>query len=523
MLRSSFVLILFSLLTQVIGLGLQIALANKFGTGQEVDAYIAALTLPGVVEALALAAVAQLLLPLLVRRFASGQAAEAWRVLSTLVWLLAGGLLLLSIPVAFGRLTLVRAVAPGLDGATLRLAGDYLALLFPGMAFGVAGALLTQAFHARRRFTLPALAGAASQLAPLAAVLLLSDRLGLWSLIGGTLAAKVLALAPLVWILAQEGAPLRPRIEIKHPEVRRLAWLALPVVVAVTSARLNGAVDRFFVSFLGEGKLSSLGYADLVVGLVLAVLVSPVAAVVYPGLADREAQSDRAGLFWLLVRGSRWVITGMLPFALLICLLASPALTLVFEHGRFSGADTARVAGILACYGGIILLGGVGSLLVRGFYAIGNTRDPMIWGGLLPLAANVILDALVFRRWDVYGVAAVTSANAVLGIPILYVILRRRLGVAPLGGWTGFCIRLGVAGGFMALVTHALAGRIPDGADGAAAAVALCLAAFGGLTAYGAAGWLLRIEPFLEVAARFRLSPRPEVVAVTGVPPGVVR
>ncbi len=504
MFRSTWLLIMVSFLSQAIGLAVQVVLAHRFGTGAEVDAYVVAMTLPGLVEAFVLAGVAQLLLPLLVRRFEKGDGDEAWRVLSTLLTVLCGGLLALSLPVALARESIARLLAPGLDPEATRLAGDYLAGLFPGLGLGVAAALLTQAFHARRRFVMPALMGAAAQVIPLGAILLFAEPLGLWSLIAGSVIAKGAVLVSLAWFLLRRGATLRPRAELRHPEIRRLAWLALPVLVAVASARMNSAVDRLFVSFLGGGKLAALGYADRLVGLVLAVLVAPVTAVIYPALATCEARGDRREIFRVLDRGVRAVIAGMIPFTLALCVLATPAMRLLFEGGRFSDADTSRVAGILICYGGILVLGGVGSLLVRGFYAIGNVRDPMIWGGLVPLASNVILDALVFRRWDVYGVTAVTSANAVLGLPILYVILRKRMGAEAIGGWTSFFLRAVLAGAFMVWVMRLLSSRLPASAGALDAIVPLLLVGVTGLASYVCAAWLLRLEPVTETLARLR-------------------
>jgi putative peptidoglycan lipid II flippase len=524
MLRSTGFLVLFSLLSQALALALQVALAHRFGAGPEVDAYVAALTLPGLVEAFVLAGVTQLLLPALVQRLDRGEAESAWRALATLVTLLGGGLLLLAIPVALAREAIVAALAPGLSGPARALAGDYLALLFPGLAAGVAGALLTQAFHARRRFALPAAAGAAAQALPLLAVIAFGGRWGLWSLIAGTLAAKLAVLAPLLAVLRRAGVPLRPRLDLAHPDVRRVAWLALPAMAAVASARLNGAVDRFFVSFLGPGKLAAFGYADRVVALVLAVLVSPATSVLYPSLAGFEARGDRAGLFRAIDRGVRAVIAGMLPVAIAMALLAGPAMRALFEHGRFAAADTERVAGILACYGGILWLAGVGSLLVRGFYAVGNARDPLIWGGLVPVALNAGMNALVFRRFDVYGVAAVTSLNAIVGLPVLYAVLRRRLGAPRVAGWPAFLLRAACAGGAMAAAMRLV---VSSGAADPGIAL-VCASAAAGLLAYAAAALLLRLDPAALLAARVRtalrarkLLPAPEVSRAVGARAGL--
>jgi putative peptidoglycan lipid II flippase len=512
MLRNTSLLVIGSLASQALALVVQVVLAHRFGTGPEVDAYVAAFAFPALLEAFVLAGLLQLLLPTLVIRFGRGEAQEAWRVLATLLTLLGGGLLVLALPVALARDYLIMVVAPGLEASTRQLGADYLAVIFPGLSFGVAAALLTQAYHAKRRFGFPALLGVLSQAVPLVAVLALSHRIGLWSLILGGLAAKFVVLIPLGLVLVRRGAALHPRLEVTHPDVRRMAWLVLPVMVAAASSRLNGVVDRFFVSFLGPGKLAALGYADRVVSLVLAVLVSPITAVLYPTLADYEARRDRRGLFRAIDRGLRAVVAGMLPVAIAIATLAPLALAIFFEHGRFSSADTVLVSGVLACYGLVFVLGGVGSLVVRGFYTVNNTRDPMIWGGLVPIVFNVVMDALVFRRFGVYGIAAVTSLNMMLAVPVLYILLRRRLEAERIAGWTSFLMRAALSGAVMSAVLLAGAGRIDAKAGVFEGAFSLALVVSVGFATYLACSLWLRLEPVPEIAARCLVAIRQRYV-----------
>jgi putative peptidoglycan lipid II flippase len=280
----------------------------------------------------------------------------------------------------------------------------------------------------------------------------------------------------------------------------------------VASTRVNGVVDRFFVSFLGPGRLAALGYADRVVALVLSVLVSPITAVLYPTLADYEARRDRTGLFRAVDRGLRAVIACMLPVAVAIVTLAPLALTLFFEHGRFSSSDTMRVSGILGCYAGVVVLGGVGSLVVRGFYTVNNTREPMIWGGLVSVVLNVVMDALVFRRLGVYGIAAVTSLNMMVVLPVLYVLLRRRLGAERITGWTSFLMRAMLSGVAMGSVLVAATRRIHVEAGAFEGASALVLAALMGLATYATCSLWLRVEPVPEIAARILAALRQRYV-----------
>ena len=101
-----------------------------------------------------------------------------------------------------------------------------------------------------------------------------------------------------------------------------------------------------------------------------------------------------------------------------------------------------------------------------------------------------------------YGVAAVTSANALLGLPILYMILKKRMGAEAVGGWTSFLLRAGMAGAFMVWVMRLLSSRLPASAGTLDAIVPLLLVGVAGLVSYVGVAWLFRLEPVTETLAR---------------------
>ena len=106
-----------------------------------------------------------------------------------------------------------------------------------------------------------------------------------------------------------------------------------------------------------------------------------------------------------------------------------PVIGLIYEHGRFTSADTAAAARALVGYAvGLAGYAGI-KVLAPAFYAFGDARTPMIVS-LLSIATNFVLNWALVRHlgFGYVGLALATSAVALGNFGLLYVWLRRRIG-----------------------------------------------------------------------------------------------
>jgi putative peptidoglycan lipid II flippase len=107
--------------------------------------------------------------------------------------------------------------------------------------------------------------------------------------------------------------------------------------------------------------------------------------------------------------------------------LATPIVALIFEHGRFTPADTAATAAALACYApGLIGYSAV-KIAVPSFYAMHDSRTPVVLSAAT-VAVNVILNITLVRVLGFKGLALGTAASAIFNATMLLWVLRGRLG-----------------------------------------------------------------------------------------------
>jgi len=109
--------------------------------------------------------------------------------------------------------------------------------------------------------------------------------------------------------------------------------------------------------------------------------------------------------------------------------LGGPIIALLFEHGRFTPQDTARTLYVLR----FLIVGlvgyGMSHLLTRAFYALKDTKTPVLISALA-VGANIALDYLLIGPLGIGGLALATSLAGLIQMAALALMLRRRLGTA---------------------------------------------------------------------------------------------
>ncbi len=490
-------------LSRALGLAREMVIGAVFGTSAEYDAYLAAARIPDLLFSLmAGGALASAFIPTFAGYFARDDAAGGWRLASAVVNLV---LVALSAAAALawgGAPALVATVlAPGFPPAQQALTVSLMRMmLMAPVLFGVSGVIMG-ILNARQHFVLPALAPSLLNLSLIAAAGLLASRLGARALALGYVLGAVLHLTVQLPGLPRVGAQYAPVLTLRDPGVREVLRLMAPRVLGLAAVHLNFLVNTNIASRLGEGAVSALNYAWLLMLLPQGVFAQAVATAVFPTFADQAARGEREAMRRTLTTTLRMVFFVTLPAAAGLLVLRRPLVALLFERGAFRASSTEAVAWALAFYAlGLVGHAGV-EIIVRAFYAFHDTWTP-VWVGGLAMGLNVVLSltlsaAFVWAGLPPYGgLALANSVATLLEMGGLMALLRPRL-----GGLEGRA--LGASVGRGALATLGMAGllglwvRETSGACGA-------LVVGGGGIILGAAGYLLaaallRMEEWREI------------------------
>lgn len=471
------------------------AFAHYLGNGAVADACRAALRIPNVVrnllgEGTLSASFVPAYAALNERADPRAARALAGAILGLLA-LAAAGMALLGILFAPA---LTALVAPGFEGPTQALTVSLVRILFPMTGLMVISAWCLGVLNTHRRFFLPYAAPALWNIAGIAALVAAGTwwaapqlpaeaqlhRLAL-ALAWGTVAGAVLQVAvqlPACWRLLQGIAP-RPSFRIEGVRDVLLAWT--PLVLGAGVAQLSSLVDTLLGSLAGEGGVASLSYAQLVQVLPVSLFGVSVAAVALPELS-REAVTPQSHdlLRVRLATGFRRIAYFVVPAAFAFVALGDVIVAALFETGRFQATDTAVVGGVLAAYG-IGLLGAASAkLFASGFFALRDTRTPVMIS-IVTLTLSAVLAALLLRPFGVAGIALGSSVGASVTLLAQIWLLEARIGaVLDRAAWRDLAVSVTAAAG------AAAAGVVAAGAGGNLGPVghaAVALGAFGAVYA----------------------------------------
>jgi putative peptidoglycan lipid II flippase len=499
-----------TLVSRVLGLVREQITALLFGAGNAADAFNIAYRVPNLLRDLfAEGALSAAFVPTFTDVHEKEGRAAAWRLGSAVVgWL---GLVLAGLLVVgwFVAPWLVRVMAPGFAlvpgklELTLLLTRIQLPfLLFVSLAAAAAGML-----NSLSRFGVAALAPVGFNLGAIGvtlAALPFLARAGAPAILAlaiGVLAGGLLQVAiqvPSLWRLGFRPAWPPP---LAHPGVARIGLLMGPVAIGLSATQINVVVNSLFASLVGPGAVSWLAYAFRVLFVPIGLFGVALATVSLPALSRQASSGDLASLKATLLGALRLGAALSLPAAVGLFVLSEPLTAALFERGHFTAQDTTRTAQALMAYCvGLAAYAGV-KVLVPAFYALGDTRTPLI-ASFCALGANFTLNLLLYRPLGHVGLALAVGVTSLFNFVQLWFWLSRKVGGLPFAAFRATVLRVGLAalamGGAMAALV--LATR-PLWRGHLLGEVAACLGAAG---AGGALLWWL--YGVLRVAEREELE-----------------
>ncbi len=446
-------------LSNLVGLVRQILVSQAFGTSAVMDAFNAANRVPDMLfNLLAGGALGSAFIPVFTELLAQGKRERAWRLASALatnlilVFGAVGLLVAAAAPWVVGHL-LAPGFPPGQKTLTVRLL--YVLLVTP-LIFGISG-LMMALLHVHRRFLLPALAPTMYWLGMIFGVLVLVPHWGIFGLAwGAVLGAIGHAGIQLPHLLKLPGRTYRLLLGWRMPEVRRVLRLMGPRWLGVAIVQLNFWINVVLASGMPEGSLTALQMAWAVMTMPQVVLAQAMAIVALPTFSSHAARGEMASLRRSLLDALRWMVLLSLPAAVGLMLLRTPVVQVLFQRGAFDEHSTQLVAWALLWYALGLVAHSVVEILARGFYALQDTRTPVLVGGGA-MALNVVLSLLLawmFRRWGLFphgGLALANTVATTLEMMGLLVLFSRRVGPWGWKAWGLTWVQSGAAAALMAL------------------------------------------------------------------------
>jgi putative peptidoglycan lipid II flippase len=204
-----------------------------------------------------------------------------------------------------------------------------------------------------------------------------------------------------------------------------------PRILGLLFVQIHFLINTNLASNLDAGSLVALNYAWLLMLLPQGILGQSLAAATFPTLADQVARGDLDAARQTISRTLRLILFLSIPAAIGLFMLGEPIVSALLERRAFDTTATQQVAYALRFYAVGLVAHAALEIVVRGFYALHNTRTP-VFVGVLAMLLNIGL-SLAWVNWLGFGGLALANSVATAGEILLLLWLLRR----PLQGLAG--------------------------------------------------------------------------------------
>jgi putative peptidoglycan lipid II flippase len=411
-------------LSRVLGLAREIVAASFFGTRGPASAFTLAFQIPNLVSNLfANAALSAAFVPVFTDLLAQGRKREAFRLASTLFWIM---LIVLGAVTAFFVLAagviMPLFTGPTFNGALDALTAGLSQILFPVVLLLGLNGLLVGVLQSYEHFTIPAISPAVWNVVIIVLLVVLHPHFHGGFQDGQQMYAYAIAIlvATFVQLLMAFGAlgridfRLQFSIDWHDPRIRQVFTLMLPVTIGLGIVNLDQLINSVFGTLVSDEAPRAIDNAFRIYMLPQGLFSVAVATVLFPTLSRMASRREVGSMRRAIGVGMRQINLLLIPASVFIIVLTTPIVRLVFERGAFNARSTHLVSIALFWFAFSLPFGGLNLLLTRVFFAV---QRPWIPTRLAAL--NVVVDIVVsiglYKPLGIAGlIIGTVVANAVM-------------------------------------------------------------------------------------------------------------
>lgn len=381
-------------LSRILGLLRDRLLASRFGAGDTLDAYYAAFQIPDTLLTIFLiGAASAAILPIFIEYKEGGKDEVRFiQTILTIFGVTASALVLLLILLTPFIMPLI---VPGFSPEKMQLTVNLGRIIMVGpLFFGISG-IISSVLQAQHRFLLYAIPPVFYNLAIIFGILVLVPAFGPLGLAWGVLIGSLLQVLVQLPIFLSLGFFPKFVFNLADEGFRKVLSISLPRFAAISFNQLTHLALVGLASFLAVGSVAIFKFSTNLIYFPVGIFGISYALAIFPKLSESAVKKQGGEFFSELSFGIRNILFWSLPFAFLFIVLRAHIVRVILGSGAFDWNDTRLVAASLGVLSFMVIFEGLNTLLIRAFYALEKTWEPLvsnlIASGLTILAAIGLL------------------------------------------------------------------------------------------------------------------------------------
>jgi len=418
-----------TMLSKAMGMWRDIILAQSFGTGSELDAYMAASRIPLLFFDFTLgAAIISTFIPVFNRYLQRGdgkRAVDFSNSFINLVVLISAIFSLIGI-VFSGPLTSL--IAPGYAPEVKLLTSRLLMIMLPTIIFTSLAFSFVGILQSYGEFNVPAIISLVSNAAVIVYLLFFNKEFGIFGLAVSMLIGWGLQALVQIPSLIKHKYKYSFKLNLKDEGIKDVFLLAIPVLISSWLQQICVLVNTIFASYLQSGSVAALELANRLYIIVVGVFVFAITNYVFPALSKMSGGGDDAGFAGVMKKSLCSMLVIITPIMSGIMIISREIITVVYARGEFDKSSIALTSAALFFYSIGMIAYGTNEILNKCFYAMEDGKTPMV-SAVFGICGAVFF-AFVFTKvfyLGIGGLALSASVSAALVSAVLIYKMNKRV------------------------------------------------------------------------------------------------
>lgn len=427
---AAFVIMFTIVFSQALGLIRQRLLVSIFGASNILGVYLASSKLPDFLFQLIIAgALSSAFIPVFSDFLGKERKEEAYKMASTL---LALGLIIFSVLSLFLFIfaqPFSKLMAPGFSAGQIDLMAALMRIIIAGELLFIVGTFLSAILQSYSHFFIPGIAAALYNLGIIISIIFLAPSLGIFSAAYGVIFGALIFILVQLPLVRKMGFSFKPTFSIKTNGVIEVFKLMWPRTISIAIFQLGTIITVTLVSFLPDPGRNYVifDYAQTLAFAPVVLFGQAIGQAAFPVLARERSRMENFKATF--ITSFNQMIYLVLPISVLLLVLRIPVVRLLFGAGQFDWKATVLTGRTLAFFSISIFAQALVYLISRGFYALHDTKTPLIVGTLTTLT-TIGLGALFifYYHFGIVSIAIAYSISSIINTIILFIFLDRKTG-----------------------------------------------------------------------------------------------
>ena len=416
---------LFTALVKLAAMAKELVVAWRFGTGDEVDAFLIAM----VFSSLVINIIAESLAPAFIPVYIKVQEQDGNQTAQKLL----AGVSMSSLGLLIVAVSLMIAIAPfslplvasGFSPDKLRLTFYLLCAIAPFTFLTGISVILQAVLNARERFIIASLCPI---MIPLTTIflLLVAESWGMFALAGGLVFGAIFIWIFLAISLIHQGISVLPKWTGLDENMHQIISQYFPIAAGSLLICSTAPVDQTMAAMLPAGNVAALNYGHRLISSFVSLVSTALSAAVIPYFSKMIARHDWQGVTRTLKQYMSLIFLVSVPLTLLFIIFSEPIIRFVFQRGSFTAEDTYFVAQIQSLYA-IKIPFYLGDLLLLRVISTMSKNYILSWVSGFNLIVNIVLNYFFMQWIGAKGIALSTSCVYILSFLILGFFVNDRI------------------------------------------------------------------------------------------------